>query len=363
MVSLTLEAYGKAVVVKGDTKPVKAFLSREGGRWNSKVGGWIFKGSVKAPLLAGLRALGPVSSVVDKTALAATPVASTSDGPAGSAPTRSVGPDGPDGADGGDASGEPPAKRAKLDDASAGAAALPADSTAAETGESGELVIDLGSLGRCSISSYKGRAGADLRKFYKDQESGEVRPTPKGIRLSPTEWASLLALAATIERKLKKASSSSAKAPLEVAGDVFVQVEGGAGGFVDIRRFYRDKESGEQLPGKKGVRLGVAQWAALQEAAPRITMSLGNPAPPMAAAATAPDTEADAEADDALRPSSTRLRKKLRKLLRGRDLAGLSLRAVRAELEVAFGLEESALDCRKGEVKGMVMDILENNES
>ena len=57
-VTLSVERYKKALLVKGDTKPAKDTLKRLGGRWNSGLGGWIFGGKPKATtvLLAGLRA-------------------------------------------------------------------------------------------------------------------------------------------------------------------------------------------------------------------------------------------------------------------------------------------------------------------
>lgn len=44
-----------------------------------------------------------------------------------------------------------------------------------------------------SISSYKGDAGLDLRRFYLDDESETWRPTSKGVRLAPAGATEMLA--------------------------------------------------------------------------------------------------------------------------------------------------------------------------
>eukprot|EP00931_Biecheleriopsis_adriatica_P049589 TRINITY_DN28691_c0_g1_i1.p2 TRINITY_DN28691_c0_g1~~TRINITY_DN28691_c0_g1_i1.p2 ORF type:complete len:103 (-),score=11.75 TRINITY_DN28691_c0_g1_i1:25-333(-) len=65
-IKLTLEAYGRAVIVKGDSKPVKSSMMELGGRWNPTLGGWIFMGSHKDKVLKGLKRNSSVASVIDR---------------------------------------------------------------------------------------------------------------------------------------------------------------------------------------------------------------------------------------------------------------------------------------------------------
>eukprot|EP00310_Coccolithus_braarudii_P024943 CAMPEP_0183356748 /NCGR_PEP_ID=MMETSP0164_2-20130417/45162_1 /TAXON_ID=221442 /ORGANISM="Coccolithus pelagicus ssp braarudi, Strain PLY182g" /LENGTH=246 /DNA_ID=CAMNT_0025530229 /DNA_START=44 /DNA_END=784 /DNA_ORIENTATION=+ len=55
MVSLTLQAHGKAVIVKGETKEAKDDLKALSGKWNGSLGGWIFTGSKRGSILTELR--------------------------------------------------------------------------------------------------------------------------------------------------------------------------------------------------------------------------------------------------------------------------------------------------------------------
>jgi hypothetical protein len=66
-ITLVLETYGKAVIVLGDTKPLKDFLKDKGGRWFAKGGGWMFPGSKKEAIKSDLAAHSSVKTVVDKT--------------------------------------------------------------------------------------------------------------------------------------------------------------------------------------------------------------------------------------------------------------------------------------------------------
>merc|ERR1719163_1529432 len=62
---------------------------------------------------------------------------------------------------------------------------------APKTNSEGEVVFELGSkLLRVSVTSFKGKAGVDIRRFYSDK-SGDILPTAKGVRLSVSEWESL----------------------------------------------------------------------------------------------------------------------------------------------------------------------------
>ena len=54
-IEVSIETYGKAVLVTGNTKVIKDFLKERGGHWNPSKCGWIFPGSKKTTLIEGLR--------------------------------------------------------------------------------------------------------------------------------------------------------------------------------------------------------------------------------------------------------------------------------------------------------------------
>lgn len=41
---------------------------------------------------------------------------------------------------------------------------------------------------RLSIGAYAGHDYADLRLFYRDDDTGEMRPSKKGLTVSPERW-------------------------------------------------------------------------------------------------------------------------------------------------------------------------------
>lgn len=53
--ALSVSKYKKAILVRGDTLPVKAHLKSLGGRWNRSLGGWVFGSKEPEALLAGLQ--------------------------------------------------------------------------------------------------------------------------------------------------------------------------------------------------------------------------------------------------------------------------------------------------------------------
>ena len=58
MVNVTAKAYGKGLLIAGDTKAVKEQLKSLGGRWNRGCAGWMFPGSKHASVVAELWRLG-----------------------------------------------------------------------------------------------------------------------------------------------------------------------------------------------------------------------------------------------------------------------------------------------------------------
>ncbi|MCC7261582.1 MAG: transcriptional coactivator p15/PC4 family protein [Candidatus Latescibacteria bacterium] len=46
---------------------------------------------------------------------------------------------------------------------------------------------------RLSLAEFNGHPYVDLRVYYRDDESGEMRPSRSGITVSPTRWPAFMA--------------------------------------------------------------------------------------------------------------------------------------------------------------------------
>ncbi|KAH8827999.1 activated RNA polymerase II transcriptional coactivator p15-like protein [Flagelloscypha sp. PMI_526] len=57
-----------------------------------------------------------------------------------------------------------------------------------QTGDNGESYIELGKMKRLSVTSFKGKLYVNIREFYTDKGSGEVKPGKKGIMLTTEQW-------------------------------------------------------------------------------------------------------------------------------------------------------------------------------
>ncbi|KAL7044801.1 hypothetical protein ACKWTF_002060 [Chironomus riparius] len=64
-----------------------------------------------------------------------------------------------------------------------------------ETDDEGNEYYSLGRDRRISLSSFKGKRYINIREYYKDKKSGEMKPGKKGITLNALEWKNLLAVA------------------------------------------------------------------------------------------------------------------------------------------------------------------------
>mmetsp|Transcript_73888 Transcript_73888/g.238815 ORF Transcript_73888/g.238815 Transcript_73888/m.238815 type:complete len:368 (+) Transcript_73888:78-1181(+) len=363
MPAVQLETHGKAVIVKGDTRAVKDFLKEKGGRWNKGLTGWIFPGSRKTQLLEDLRAKG--TAVEDRTQGGS----GGADAVAGSSPAskgaKRAGLEGPGGGGAGGAEGAP-AKKAKSK-----AADGPAGQAKAGQGDE-EAFVEVTDKIRATVNVFGGGVGVDLRKFYLDRDSGEMRPTPKGVRLKQNEWDALIGAVEEIDTAC--GASSSNGTTVQLADDLRVTVkppDSGGPNCVDVRRFYVDRNDGELKPTKKGIYLSQAEWAAVKAAAPEIGKSFAaggapasssrkaapRPAPAVATPVAASPQPAVTAASAAI--SSGGLREKLVDIIKGRDLATFSLKAARGELEASLSLPKGALDGRREEIKGIVTDLLQ----
>ncbi|KAJ7096291.1 transcriptional Coactivator p15-domain-containing protein [Mycena epipterygia] len=72
----------------------------------------------------------------------------------------------------------------------------------------GEKYIDLGKNKRATVRSFKGTTLIDIREFYADKESGELKPGKKGISLGvDQQWETLQRVGKTVDQliaELKK---------------------------------------------------------------------------------------------------------------------------------------------------------------
>ncbi|GAB5353720.1 hypothetical protein AAMO2058_000058400 [Amorphochlora amoebiformis] len=118
--------------------------------------------------------------------------------------------------------------------------------------------VELGGERRAKAGMYKGNIAIDIREYYKKDE--DYLPGVKGISLTPAQWSELKRHVKTIEESLKE------KKALElVLKDMrFAQVKEFKGRwFVDIREFWKAKNSEKKAPGKRGIMLRPAEWEAL----------------------------------------------------------------------------------------------------
>ena len=57
---------------------------------------------------------------------------------------------------------------------------------------------------RFSLEHYHGRDYADLRIYYLDDDSGEYRPTRKGLTIAPDNWPQFMAALRQLEAQLER---------------------------------------------------------------------------------------------------------------------------------------------------------------
>lgn len=316
MASIWLEAHGKAILVKGDTMQIKDFLKTKGGKWNGGLKSWLFPGSKKDAVMQDLQSCSLVKKVDDRTGSDA-PNATSS---AKAAPEK--------------AAPEKPEK------------------AAAKRSEPDAEVIELDDNVRITVNAYQGKIGVDVRRFYRDKASGELRPG-KGLRMSEPEWEAVCAVTDRIDNMLKEANETS----WSVEGDLMVSITGGS---VDLRRYYTDKNDGEKKPGKQGTRLSGMLWASLKAEIPQIAKKLSEAG---AGGTAKPQKKQKKKADEAPQKATEsdehkKWRLEIKKIVQGKDLEKLSARNVREQLEETLGLQKDGLLARKDEVNAMIKEIV-----
>uniref|UniRef100_A0A1I7VPT8 PC4 domain-containing protein n=1 Tax=Loa loa TaxID=7209 RepID=A0A1I7VPT8_LOALO len=69
----------------------------------------------------------------------------------------------------------------------------------------GEEMFELGKMRFVTVRSFKGKALIDIREYYQDKGSGELKPGRKGISLSGEQYQRLKAIMGDIDEKLNNA--------------------------------------------------------------------------------------------------------------------------------------------------------------
>lgn len=65
-------------------------------------------------------------------------------------------------------------------------------------------MFDLGKNKFVTVREFKGKALIDIREYYNDKGSGELKPGKKGISLSPEQYRQLKTLLDDIDAKLEE---------------------------------------------------------------------------------------------------------------------------------------------------------------
>mmetsp|Transcript_97551 Transcript_97551/g.172703 ORF Transcript_97551/g.172703 Transcript_97551/m.172703 type:complete len:181 (-) Transcript_97551:79-621(-) len=176
MVCLTLKAHGKALLVAGDTRPIKDALKSLGGRWMGSMGGWCYPGSKKDAIAESLRNAG--HQVVDEVEAGALPESKRK---------ASVATDS-------DANGS---KKQKQE-----AKPAPEAKNGKSTEDGDYYVMLAGERRRARVTNFNGRIVVDIREYY--EADGEMKPGKKGIMLGVEDWQELFKAGPEINEQIKK---------------------------------------------------------------------------------------------------------------------------------------------------------------
>merc|ERR1712227_1098796 len=58
------------------------------------------------------------------------------------------------------------------------------------TNDEGDELIELGKMKYASVSTFKGKKMVNIREYYNDKSTGEMKPGRKGITLLADQWES-----------------------------------------------------------------------------------------------------------------------------------------------------------------------------
>ncbi|VDL70435.1 unnamed protein product [Nippostrongylus brasiliensis] len=66
----------------------------------------------------------------------------------------------------------------------------------------GEEMIEIGNMRYVTVRSFRGKALIDIREYYLDKASGQMRPGKKGISMSKEQYQNFKAVMSEIDAKL-----------------------------------------------------------------------------------------------------------------------------------------------------------------
>merc|ERR1719330_1308233 len=114
------------------------------------------------------------------------------------------------------------------------------DSYRVQRNPDGTQFIDLGGKKRVSKSEFRGNKYIDMREYYEDKSSGQMKPGAKGCSLTVDGFSKLLKTAP---------SASTLRGHIVLEGMKRIsQSEFRGNNYIDVREYYKDKASGEDKP-------------------------------------------------------------------------------------------------------------------
>ncbi|KAJ1352283.1 hypothetical protein KIN20_008582 [Parelaphostrongylus tenuis] len=66
----------------------------------------------------------------------------------------------------------------------------------------GDEMIEIGNMRYVTVRNFRGKALIDIREYYSDKSTGEIRPGKKGISLSREQYQNFKAVLDEIDKKL-----------------------------------------------------------------------------------------------------------------------------------------------------------------
>merc|ERR1711944_34830 len=72
------------------------------------------------------------------------------------------------------------------------------------TNDRGEVLLDLGKMRYANVSNFKGQKMVNIREYYTDKGSGELKPGKKGICLMADQWKKFKDLVPELDKQMNK---------------------------------------------------------------------------------------------------------------------------------------------------------------
>ncbi|CAD7974359.1 unnamed protein product [Amoebophrya sp. A120] len=133
--------------------------------------------------------------------------------------------------------------------------------------ENENKVVELGNGKRASFSQYKNRVFINVREYYLDSSTGEMKPGRKGLTLNKRDFEKLMEFFPDIDDWLETNETAGKFRELGGAKRVTYNIFKG-NKLVDLREFYDGTDKAgehEKRPGKKGISLNRACYNKLKE--------------------------------------------------------------------------------------------------